>query len=212
MMTRPSSRKGALFPINVWPPMVDVLTLVLATFVLLMIMGLVSQRALVTQLRERDAEMRKLQEDKARIERRLRAVATVGMFDVEGDKVILQGEVLFDSGSDELNANGSASVEKLAAPLKALIDAEHGQMVMIGGHTDDVPVHNARFASNWELSTARAVAVARKLVEMGLSPSQVVAAGFGPYHPRVQAQDDQSRRLNRRIEVLLVPTQAVASK
>ncbi|MEW5850901.1 MAG: OmpA family protein [Myxococcota bacterium] len=204
--------RPVLFPVNVWPPMADALTLVLAAFVLLMVLGAVAQRDLLVQLLERDREMAKLREDKARIERRLQGLAVSGMLEIEGDKVILQGEVLFDSGSDELHPSGQEFLGKLAPPLVALLQAEPDQMVMIGGHTDDVPIHNARFASNWELSTARAVAVARMLVNSGVSPARVVAAGFGPHHPRADNVDEKGRQLNRRIEVLLVPIRAVSSK
>jgi flagellar motor protein MotB len=192
--------------------MVDALTLVLAAFVLLMLVGAVAQRALVGRLRERERELQRLREDKERVERRLRALAGPGMIEVEEGKVILQGEVLFDSGSDELRPEGQDFVEKLGRPLAALVEAEPDQMVLVGGHTDDVPIHNERFASNWELSTARAVAVARGLAAAGLKPAQVVAAGFGPYHPRVANTDEVARRRNRRIEVLVVPIRTVSSR
>jgi chemotaxis protein MotB len=192
--------------------MVDALTLVLAAFVLLMLFGGVAQRTLVTQLQQREKDMQKLQEDKARIERQLQALSRAGLIEVEGDKVILQGEVLFDSGSDALTADGRTFVQSLAGPLAALLKMEPDQMVMVGGHTDDVPIHNTRFDSNWELSTARAVSVARMLTESGVPSPQLVASGFGPYHPREPGTDDKSRRKNRRIEVLLVPIRAVSSK
>jgi chemotaxis protein MotB len=85
-------------------------------------------------------------------------------------------------------------------------------MVLVGGHTDDRPIHNARFPSNWELSTARAVAVSQALAGAGVDPTRLVASGFGPYHPRAPNRDDDSRRKNRRIEVLLVPIRAVSSR
>ena len=205
-------RVRALFPVNVWPPMVDALTLVLASFVLVMIVGAVAQRGLLTRLRQRDGELERLREDKLRIERRLRALAPAGRFEVDEGKVILQGEVLFDSGSDELRPSGREFLEGLAPALAGLLRAEPDQMVLVGGHTDDRPIHTDRFPSNWELSTARAVAVARVLVAGGLAPEKVVPAGFGPYHPRGDNHDDPSRRSNRRIEVQLVPIHAVSSR
>src|SRR5439155_4693727 len=77
-------RRGVLFPVNVWPPFVDALTLVLAAFVLLMIVALIAQRGLLGRLRERDQELTRLREDKARIERRLRALAPHGVIDIDG--------------------------------------------------------------------------------------------------------------------------------
>jgi flagellar motor protein MotB len=135
------------------------------------------------------------------------------MFEVEEGKVILQGEVLFDSGSDELRPAGRDFLGKLAPQLAGLLAAEPDQMVLVGGHTDDKLVrNNARFASNWELSTARATAVTRVLMTGGVPAGHIVAAGFGAEHPRKPNSDDAARRQNRRIEVLLVPIHAVASR
>jgi len=205
MMRRP------LFPVSVWPPMIDALTLVLAAFVLLMLVGILAQRGLLERLRERDRELVRLKDDKARIERRLRALAP-GVVEVEEGKVILQGEVLFDSGSDQLTLAGRDFIGQLAGPLAQLLAAEPDQMVLIGGHTDDRPIHTDRFPSNWELSTARAVAVAQALAGGGVDPRRLVASGFGAFHPRAANRDDDSRRQNRRIEVLLVPIRAVSSR
>lgn len=205
-------RRGTLFPVNVWPPMVDALTLVLAAFVLLVIVAGVAQRGLVARLRDKEGELDRLREEKARVERRLKALAPAGVLEVDEGKVILQGEVLFDSGSDELRPAGRAFVERMARPLATLLEAEADQMVLVGGHTDDVPMHGERFATNWELSAARAVAVSRVLVAAGLPPTRVAAAGFAENHPREDNTDEASRKRNRRIEVLLVPIHAVSSR
>ncbi len=201
-----------LFPVNVWPPFVDALTLVLAAFVLIMLAAAVAQSGLLARLRANDRELERLRDEKARIERRLRALAQVSAIEVEDGKVIVQGELLFPSGSDELSPSGRRALHDLAGPLGALLAAEPDQMVLIGGHTDDVPIANARFASNWELSAARSSAVARALVADGLAPARVVASGFGPYHPRAPNRSDDERRRNRRIEVLLVPLRTLSSR
>ena len=101
-------RRSPLFPVNVWPPFVDALTMVLAAFVLLMLVALAAQRGLLGRLRDRDQELTRLREDKARIERRLRALAPQSAIAVDDGKVILQGEVLFDTGSDALTPEGDA--------------------------------------------------------------------------------------------------------
>jgi flagellar motor protein MotB len=205
--------RPALFPVNVWPPFVDALVLVLAVFVLLSLIAFVAQRALVKRVQEGAREVETLRAEKARIERRLRALAPGGAIEVEEGKVILQGEVLFDSGSDQLRPEGDAFIGRLAPTLVALLEAERDQMVLVGGHTDDRPLRgDGRFASNWELSTARALAVTRVLTAAGLPATRVVAAGFGAEHPRVPNADEAARRKNRRIEVLLVPIHSVASR
>jgi flagellar motor protein MotB len=202
-----------LFPVNVWPPFVDAIVLTLAAFVLLTLMALLTQRALATRVQQGDRELQALRADKERIERRLRALAPSGTIEVSEGKVILQGEVLFASGADQLRIDGQRMLADLAPKLAQLLEAEPGQMLLVGGHTDDRTLKNdARFASNWELSTARAVAVTRTLTQAGLPPTRIVAAGFGSQHPRVPNVDDEARRKNRRLEVLLVPIHAVASQ
>ncbi|MFO0580091.1 MAG: OmpA family protein [Polyangia bacterium] len=205
-------RARPLFPINVWPPLVDAMTLVLAAFALIVVIAALGEHALVGRLRDKERELDKLREEKARVERRLRALAPSGTFEVEEGKVILQGEVLFASGSDEVRAESHALMSEMARALSALLVAEPEQMILIGGHTDNVPIKNARFDSNWELSAARAVAVARVLIAAGLPPERVTAAGFGEHHPRGGNDDEASRRRNRRIEVLVVPVRAVSSR
>lgn len=202
-----------LFPVNVWPPFVDAVVLALAAFVLLTIVALGAQHALQKRVREGDRELQALRADKDRIERRLRALAPSGSIEVEEGKVILQGEVLFDSGSDALRPAGRQFLERIGPRLESLLEAEPGQMVLVGGHTDDRALRgNAAFASNWDLSTARALAVTRVLIGAGLDSRRVVAAGFGAEHPRVPNSDEAARRKNRRIEVLLVPMVSVASR
>jgi len=206
-------RRADLFPVNAWPPFVDALALVLAAFVLLMAIALIAQKALATREREREREVAALRTDRDRLVRRMSALAATGMVEVEEGKVILQGEVLFDSGSDELRPAGRDFLLRLAPQLAALLASEGDLMVLVGGHTDDKLVrNNARFASNWELSTARATAVTRVLMSGGVPARQIVAAGFGAEHPRTANSDEAARRRNRRIEVLLVPIHSVASR
>ena len=100
--------------------------------------------------------------------------------------------------------------------LGPYLKAHPNELVLVGGHTDDVPISTERFRSNWELSAARATAVARVLVEegaqAGLDASRVVASGFGEHHPRSRGQTEAARQNNRRIEVQLVPIRVVSSR
>ena len=211
-MRRPSG-PAALFPVNVWPPFVDAMVLVLAVFVLLSLVAFAAQRQLARRVDQGDKDLATLREEKARIERRLQALAAGGSIEVEEGKVILQGEVLFGSGSDELRSQGQSFLNRLGTTLASLLAAEPDQMVLVGGHTDDRALRaEGRFPSNWELSAARALSVTRVLIAAGLPSTRVVAAGFGAEHPRVANDDEASRRKNRRIEVLLVPIRSVASR
>ena len=91
------------------------------------------------------------------------------------------------------------AVERLAGSLRKLPDA-----VLIEGHTDDVPIHTVRFASNWELSTARATAVVQWLIERGgVEALRLSAAGYGEFHPRVPNESAQARARNRRVDVVI---------
>ena len=151
-----------------WPPFVDALTLVLAAFVLVILVALFAQRGLLGRLRDRDQALTQLRDEKSRIERRLRALAPRSALAFDDGKVILQGEVLFDTGSDALKPEGSELMAEMGRNLAGLLAAEPRQMVLVGGHTDDRPIHGGRFASNWELSTARALAVAHVLTGAGV--------------------------------------------
>ncbi len=77
--------------------------------------------------------------------------------------------------------------------------------VRVEGHTDDLPINNERFPSNWELSTARATTVIKQLVEeYGLDPRQFSAAGYGEYRPLAPNDSMENRALNRRVDIVLL--------
>jgi chemotaxis protein MotB len=80
--------------------------------------------------------------------------------------------------------------------------------IQVGGHTDNVPINNAKFQSNWELSTARATRVVESLIESGVDPDQVTmsATGYSQYDPRASNRTDAGRKKNRRIEMRLIYT------
>jgi chemotaxis protein MotB len=74
-------------------------------------------------------------------------------------------------------------------------------VLRIDGHTDDRPISSSQFPSNWELSTARAVAVLKYLASRGIPPDRLAAAGFGEFRPIDTSGTDEGRRRNRRIEI-----------
>jgi flagellar motor protein MotB len=215
-------RVRELFPLNVWPPFVDAAMLAVAALLLFMLLGFVAQRSLAARLKEREDEVARLRQDKKLFERRLQGFAASGVLAVDDGKVILQGEVLFDSGSDVLREGGRTLMTDIGRELASVLVSEPDQMVLVGGHTDDRPVvsrpasananQGRHFANNWDLSTARALAVAHILIGAGVPAEKLVAAGFGEHHPRVPNADESNRAQNRRIEVLLVPIRAVASR
>lgn len=125
---------------------------------------------------------------------------------VVGDRFVLPSELLFDSGSATLAAPGRIELAKLAVTLADLAERIPGDIdwiLRVDGHTDPVPINTAQFASNWELSTARAVSVVRFLIDQGIAPQRLSATGFGEFHPIDPATTPEAYRRNRRIELKL---------
>jgi chemotaxis protein MotB len=119
--------------------------------------------------------------------------------DREGIRITIKSPLLFDSGKAELRSDASPVLEELVTIL-----ADSPNVVVVEGHTDNVPISTEQFPSNWELSTARAISVAKFLFENGgFDPARFTVAGYGEYHP-VQTNDTlEGRQENRRVEILL---------
>lgn len=125
---------------------------------------------------------------------------------VSGDRFIFQSEILFATGAAEIGMEGQEELRKVARALlsvAAKIPADIQWVLRVDGHTDDVPINNARFSSNWELSAARAISVVKFLVAEGVPSERLAAAGFGEFQPLDKGQDEIARRRNRRIELKL---------
>ena len=125
---------------------------------------------------------------------------------IVGDRFVFQSEVLFTPASAELGPNGKAQLAEFAKTLLDLakdIPTEVNWILRVDGHTDNVPISSPVFASNWELSTARAVAVVKYLVSQGLPANRLAAAGFGEFQPIDTANSVGARARNRRIELML---------
>ena len=125
---------------------------------------------------------------------------------IVGDRFVFQSEVLFPSGSADLNPGGEDQIGKLAATLKdiaARIPPDLNWVLRVDGHTDRRPIRTAQFPSNWELSSARAIAVVKALIARGVPAQQLVAAGFGEFQPLDKRGDEVAYRRNRRIEFKL---------
>ena len=116
--------------------------------------------------------------------------------------VALPSSVLFASGKSELSKAGQKAVGQVAQVLAKLED----RRFLVAGHTDNVPIRTSRFEDNWALSTARATTVTRDLIENGMNPTTVAAAGYGQFDPIKPNDSKENRRRNRRIEIILMPT------
>ena len=125
---------------------------------------------------------------------------------IVGDRFVFQGEVLFAPGSAELSDAGLRQLRDLAGVLSEvtpLIPADVAWVMRVDGHADRTPIRSVRFASNWELAAARAIAVAQILIAEGLPANRVAATSFGDAQPIDPGDSPQALARNRRIELRL---------
>ena len=125
---------------------------------------------------------------------------------IVGDRFVFSSEVLFPSASDEVSPDGFIQLTRLAETLKTLsaeMPKDLPWVLQVDGHTDRRPISTARFPSNWELSTARALAIVKFLRSQGVPPERLAATGYGEFHPLDTANTEAAHGRNRRIELKL---------
>ncbi len=106
----------------------------------------------------------------------------------------------FESGSSQMKTTSQAAFDRIADMLR-----QRDCRLRIEGHSDNAPIHNSQFASNWELSTARATEIVRLLiVRDGFSPDRLSAAGFAEYHPVASNRTAEGRGINRRVDIVIL--------
>jgi chemotaxis protein MotB len=118
----------------------------------------------------------------------------------EGFVISLHELGFFDSGEAMLRPGAADKIKRIAAVL-----TQYGLDMRVEGHSDNVPIHNATYASNWDLSTARAMAVATMLIdESRIDPKRMSIAGYAQYHPVASNDTPEGRRANRRVDIVVV--------
>ena len=125
---------------------------------------------------------------------------------VEGDRFIFPSEIFFESGSDVIQAEGIKKLSDIAKSLNEIsekIPSKIDWVLRIDGHTDKIPINNEKFNSNWHLSSSRAINIVKLLIENGISPNRLVAAGFGEHSPLLNQENEEAYKKNRRIEIKL---------
>jgi len=136
---------------------------------------------------------------------RLRDAIGAGTLAVEvrkGKMLVKLGDaILFDPGQAVLKSDGQRALREVAQALKEIPDRDF----LVAGHTDNRPIKNSPYASNWDLSTARAVTVVRFLQGEGVDPRRLAAAGYSEFDALADNDTPESRALNRRIEVVVLP-------
>jgi len=124
----------------------------------------------------------------------------------EGLLVTIHNDVLFDSGSADVRPQD----RRLALEISRLLVMNPPRNIIISGHTDNVPISNSKFASNWELSVMRAVNFMKLLLQnKQLDPRVFSAKGFGEYQPIASNATAEGREKNRRVEILILPNEPV---
>lgn len=114
--------------------------------------------------------------------------------------VSVQDTVLFVSGSADLTPQAKGIITGVGVMLKPLPN-----FIRIEGHTDNLPIHNQQFPSNWELSAARATNVVQALIaDCGIPPERLSATGYGEFRPIVSNDSDEHRQMNRRVDILIL--------
>ncbi|MGA2671851.1 MAG: flagellar motor protein MotB [Terracidiphilus sp.] len=118
----------------------------------------------------------------------------------EGFVISLHELGFFDSGQARLLPGAADKIKRIADVL-----IQYGLDMRVEGHSDNVPIHNAMFNSNWDLSAARAMEVAKMLLtEPGFDPKRLSIAGYAEYHPSASNDTPEGRRANRRVDIVVV--------
>lgn len=163
------------------------------------------QRQLAGQLAEQKSALEKRSAEyealATSLDREIKA-GQIQLTELKGRLTVrLAEKVLFRSGSAAIGKEGKEALSKIASAFKDV----KGRIIRVEGHTDDVPIRTERFPSNWELSSARAIAVVRLLQEQGVDPALLGAAGYAQYQPVAGNDSAGGRAQNRRIEISLAP-------
>ena len=195
-----------------WAAFGDLMSVLLGAFVLILVSVLGLQFELSTRLedeiRQRQAQTQRLQT----LEQALAGPLAGGRVTLQDGRIGINGSVLFELSSAELQPEGRALLKSLAAPLAGYLKSRQ-EILMVSGFTDDRQVRGGSkaFADNWELSAQRALTVTRTLIEEGVPPAAVFAAAFGSQQAVASNADAEGRARNRRVEIAPMPRQAAAA-
>jgi chemotaxis protein MotB len=156
-------------------------------------------------LRKAHAQAEQRSELYRNLEARLRDMISAGTLAVQVRKgkmlVKLADQILFDPGQANLKSDGQKALREVAQALKEIPDRDF----LVCGHTDNQPIKSSPYASNWDLSTARAVTVVRFLQSEGVDPRHLAAAGYSEFDTVADNASVSERAKNRRIEVVVMP-------
>ncbi|MBA2873564.1 flagellar motor protein MotB [Thermaerobacillus caldiproteolyticus] len=151
-------------------------------------------------------EQKELQEIQAKINQYIEKQHLTGELKTtlteEGLLITILNDILFDSGSADVRPQD----QKLAKEISRLLVMNPPRNIIVSGHTDNVPIRNSKFSSNWELSVMRAVNFMKLLLEnKQLDPRWFSAKGYGEFKPVASNDTAEGRMKNRRVEILILP-------
>ncbi|MGB7816603.1 MAG: flagellar motor protein MotD [Methylotenera sp.] len=116
-----------------------------------------------------------------------------------GIRIDIHDSLLFSEGSAELATNASSILNEIVVLIK-----DNQRLIQVEGHTDNTPIHNAAYFSNWELSAMRAGSVVRMLSDLGIADSRLSALGFGSVQPVSENDTPLGRARNRRVSIMIL--------
>lgn len=182
----------------------DLMTLLLVFFVLFYIFSITGQLPLLTEALE--AFQEETPREGTGFGEMTGRAASRHMHDVDGELVIdIPSMVLFESGRDEIKRDAIPYLEAAVDSMKQILVEFPDAHIRVEGYTDNRPIHNFRFRSNWELSVARAISVVRYLIqEHSFQPEQLQAMGYGEYNPVAPNDTPENRARNRRVSIKVV--------
>ena len=155
---------------------------------------------------EKEKALNELSQQADQIEKQLRAEIENGEITLKRYKtktiINIDNSILFDSGQARLKKKVKQSLAKIAQAINRYPENN----IQIEGHTDNVPIHTEQFPSNWELSSARALAVLRFFTDKtDMDPRKLSAVGYGEYHPLAPNDTPENKRMNRRVDIVILP-------
>lgn len=204
--------------LNIWPAFTDVAIAMLLIFLFFLFIQFIANSKLILKIR-----MEKKQETiQEAFARKFAAEIANGTITIERDgnlqRFSFSDRILFKTAEAELQPLGQTTLTAVGRLLQRYKTDAKGQRlyqsVQINGHTDNIPIETEQFPSNWELSSARAIAVLRLFIsdEVGIDARTLIATGYGEYHPVATNWTKVGRAKNRRIEIVLVYSETEGGK
>lgn len=196
-----------------WAVFGDLMSVLLGSFVLVLLGVIGMQLDLSSQLQK---EVKQRQEETQRretLEEALAVPLAQGRITLVNGRIGISGNVLFALNSDQLQPEGREVLQSLVLPLTRYLQ-DHAEILMVSGFTDNQQIQqgNRRFADNLDLSAQRALTVTRALIEAGVPRTVIFAAAFGSEQPVASNDDEGGRAKNRRVEIAPIPRQTADGK